>query len=150
MKSSSLPVALITAVLLSACSPNEDAPAPAPPPATAGVTNQPAAASAPNPAFEKLKGRWLRPDGGYIVEIRAVAPGGQMDATYSNPRPSHVAQAQATQDGTVTKVFIELRDVNYPGSTYTLAYDAENDQLKGIYFQAVERQNFEVLFVRLK
>ena len=40
------------------------------------------------------------------------------------------------------KVFVELRAPNYPGSTYTLSYDPQQDQLKGIYFQAVERQNF--------
>ena len=48
------------------------------------------------------------------------------------------------------KFFIELRDVNYPGSTYTLTYDLASDQLKGIYFQAAEQQRFEVAFVRVK
>jgi hypothetical protein len=45
-------------------------------------------------------------------------------------------------------VFVELRDVNYPGSTYALTYDAERDQLKGIYYQAAMQQQFEVFFVR--
>jgi len=35
-------------------------------------------------------------------------------------------------------VFIELRDVNYPGSTYSLTYEPASDQLKGIYYQAVD------------
>ena len=48
------------------------------------------------------------------------------------------------------KVFIELRDVNYPGSTYTLAYDSAADQLKGVYFQAVEQQQYEIRFERTK
>jgi hypothetical protein len=48
------------------------------------------------------------------------------------------------------KVFIELRDVNYPGSTYTLAYDPVSDQLKGDYFQAALRQTFDVFFTRVK
>ena len=48
------------------------------------------------------------------------------------------------------KVFIELRDVNYPGSTYTLTYDPASDQLKGVYYQAVEKQRFPVAFVRMK
>ena len=140
MKPNPLLFTLLAAGLLAGCGKKEDAPAPAPPPVAGSATNQPAPAPALNPAFEKLKGRWLRPDGGYIVEIRSVESGGKMEVSYSNPRPIHVAQAQATQDGAVTKVFIELRDVNYPGSTYTLAYDPENDQLKGIYFQAVERR----------
>ena len=37
-----------------------------------------------------------------------------------------------------------------PGSTYTLTYDPQRDQLMGIYFQAVEQQNFNVYFVRTK
>ena len=45
-------------------------------------------------------------------------------------------------------MFIELRDVNYPGSTYTLTYDPATDQLSGNYFQAVRRENFDVVFVR--
>ena len=48
------------------------------------------------------------------------------------------------------KVFIELRDVNYPGSTYTLAYDVKTDRLVGRYFQAVAGETFDVYFVRLK
>ena len=48
------------------------------------------------------------------------------------------------------KVFLELRDVNYPGSTYMLTYDSVSDQLKGIYFQAVAREKYEILFERMK
>jgi hypothetical protein len=111
-------------------------------------TNQPASATTPNPVFEKLKGKWLRPDGGYLVEVRGVEPGGKMDVGYFNPKPIHVFKAEASQEGTVTKVFIELRDVNYPGSTYNLVYEADKDQLSGIYFQAALQQRFEVVFVR--
>ena len=53
------------------------------------------------------------------------------------------------QDGRL-QVFVELRDVNYPGSTYTLSYEPATDRLKGIYFQAVQQQQFEVEFVRKK
>ena len=97
-----------------------------------------------------LKGKWLRPDGGYVVEVRSVDDRGKMEASYSNPRPIHVAKAEASQDGPATKVFIELRDVNYPGSTYNLTYDPQSDQLKGIYYQAALQQQFEVFFVRMK
>jgi hypothetical protein len=38
--------------------------------------------------------------------------------------------------------------VGYPGSTYTLGYDPASGQLKGLYYQAVQRQQFDVYFVR--
>jgi hypothetical protein len=101
-------------------------------------------------SFESLKGRWLRPDGGYVLEIRAVDPAGKIDAIYLNPKPINVAKAEASRDGSTVKVFVELRAPNYPGSTYTLTYDSQQDQLKGIYFQAVQQQNFDVFFVRMK
>jgi hypothetical protein len=73
-----------------------------------------------------------------------------MNAAYFNPRPIHVAKAEASQyEGTVN-VFIELRDVNYPGSTYNLTYDPADDYLKGVYFQAAIGQTFDVYFVRLQ
>jgi hypothetical protein len=36
------------------------------------------------------------------------------------------------------------------GSSFALAYDPENDQLKGFYFQAAIEQSFEVIFVKTK
>jgi hypothetical protein len=107
-------------------------------------------AATPAPAFEKLKGRWERPDGGYVIEVRNVEPGGMMKAAYFNPLPINVAKAEASQDGGVVHIFIELRDVNYPGSTYNLTYDPADDCLKGIYFQAAMGQTFDVYFVRLQ
>lgn len=100
--------------------------------------------------FQKLKGKWLRPDGGYVVEVRGVEDGGRMDASYFNPRSIHVAKAEASWDGAATKVFIELRDKNYPGSTYSLTYDPRGDRLAGIYYQAALQQSFEVFFVRME
>ena len=127
-----------------------DTPPTTPPPNEARATNPPETMPLAQPEFLKLKGQWLRPDGGYVIEIKSVDDSGKLDATYSNPRPIHVAKAEATRDGATTKVFIELRDVNYPGSTYTLGYEPQSDQLQGIYFQAIQRQNFEVIFVRMK
>jgi len=147
-----LPLAALTAVLVFAFwKPGQSSPGPTEPePAGAAATNEPPPIVAQvSPDFQKLRGRWLRPDGGYVIEIRGVDAAGKLDATYSNPRPIHVAKAQATRDGDQTKVFIELRDVNYPGSTYTLTYVPENDQLSGIYYQALQGQRFEVVFVRI-
>ena len=102
------------------------------------------------PEFQKLKGRWVRPDGGYVVEIKSVTDGGKMDAAYFNPGPIHVSQAEASLDSGAVRVFIELRDENYPGCTYTLIYDPKNDQLNGIYYQALQQQSYEVVFVRME
>lgn len=129
---------------------HNDIPSAAAPPAEASATNPAPAVAAAKPDFQKLKGKWLRPDGGYVVEVRSVTDTGAMDAAYFNPKPIHVAKAEASLDGAAIKVFIELRDVNYPGSTYTLAYDPATDQLQGIYFQALQQQRFEVVFVRMK
>jgi hypothetical protein len=107
-------------------------------------------AEAADSGFEKLKGRWVRPDGGYVLEIRAVDARGTMDAAYRNPRPINVARAQATRNGATLKLVVELNAPNYPGSTYTLAYDPKGDQLRGTYFQAVMRQTFDVVFIRMK
>jgi hypothetical protein len=100
--------------------------------------------------FAPLHGRWQRNDGGYILEVRAVDASGRIDAAYLNPQPINVARAEATKDGSVLKVFVELRAPNYPGSTYMLAYDPKQDQLRGSYFQAVQRQTFPVVFVRMQ
>ncbi len=113
-------------------------------------TNSPGAATESRPSYQKLLGKWVRPDGGYVIEIKGADESGKLEATYSNPDPIHVARAEASGQGAMTKVFIELRDVNYPGSTYTLAYDPTADQLKGVYFQAVEQQQYEIHFERIK
>ena len=80
----------------------------------------------------------------------SIDANGKMTAAYFNPRPINVSQAEAALDGTTVKVFIELRDVNYPGATYHLTYDAEKDQLQGVYFQPALQQKFDVFFVRMK
>jgi len=122
------------------------------PPASSAAQGTPpaAVAVAASSGFRALNGRWLRPDGGYILEIRDVDAGGKIEAVYLNPAPITVARAEATRDGSTLKVFVELRAPGYPGSTYTLIYDPKRDQLGGIYFQAALRQSFEVVFVRMK
>jgi hypothetical protein len=101
-------------------------------------------------SFDVLKGRWLRPDGGYILQIRTIDAGGKIDAGYFNPRPIHVSRAEATQEGGKMKVFVELRDTGYPGSVYNLTYNPKEDVLMGVYFQAAVQQNFDVFFTRMK
>ena len=143
-----LAAGLVAAVFLPVLSGNlAEAESPGPP-ASVKVGTEGSAKEGVKPGFEELKGRWRRPDGGYIIEIRNVDATGKMDAAYSNPKPINVSKAEATREGSLTKVFIELRDTGYPGSTYTLAYDPQSDQLKGVYFQAAMQQNFEVVFFR--
>jgi len=113
--------------------------------ATTGSTNSAAAAAAD---LQKLKGKWLRPDGGYVIEIKSVESNGKLEAGYFNPQPIHVARAEASREGGATRVIIELQDVNYPGSTYTLVYVPERDLLAGIYYQALQQQSYEVYFER--
>lgn len=125
-----------------------------PPTASASLpgleTNAVVVALKPNPAFDKITGRWERPDGGYVLELRTVDAEGKVDAGYYNPSPVNVSGARAYTEGGATKVFVELRDVNYPGCTYKLTYDAKTDQLFGQYYQAAMQQTYEVAFARLK
>jgi uncharacterized protein (DUF2147 family) len=110
----------------------------------------PQATAARAPDFEKLKGRWLRDSGGYVIEVRGVGTGGKVDAAYFNPRSIHVGKAEASKKGGNLSLVVELRDVNYPGSTYTLTYDSRNDRLVGRYYQAVTGETFDVYFLRLR
>ena len=100
--------------------------------------------------FDRLNGAGRRQDGSYVIEIKEIKSDGQMSAGYFNPRPINVSRAEALQEGQDVKVFLELQDVNYPGSTYHLTYNPQSDQLKGTYFQAALKQMFEVVFDRLK
>ncbi len=101
-------------------------------------------------ALERLVGSWLRPDGGYILEIRGFDGDGDMDAAYFNPRPIHVSEARAGGSPEDLRIFIELTDVGYPGATYDLRYIAEQDVLAGFYFQPTAGQKFDVFFIRRK
>jgi hypothetical protein len=101
-----------------------------------------------SPAFASLPGRWVRPDGGYVISIKSADANGKLDASYANPNPLPFYTAVATADGGTLKIFFELREGGYNGSTYTLNYDVAGDQLKGTYYQAVAKQTFDVVFVR--
>lgn len=118
--------------------------------ATNGVAAAAASTPAPRAEFEKLKGRWLRPDGNYVLEIKEAGASGRIEAAYFNPNPIRVSKAEARMEGGAAKVLVELRDTGYPGCTYTLAHDPQSDQLVGTYFQAAMGETFEVVFTRLR
>ena len=101
-------------------------------------------------ALDVLRGRWVRPDGGYGVVIRSVGADGQLEAMYFNPKGLPFSKAQASRDGQTLRVFLELQAGGYNGSTYELSYDPATDRLKGVYFQAVAKQRYEIYFERQK
>jgi len=111
-------------------------------------TNPPGWATLTKPEFQKLAGTWVRPDGGYVLEIRSIDNLGAMDAAYFNPAPIRVSKAVAVRENALTRVYVELRDVNYPGCTYTLVYDPASDRLAGDYYQAAIGEHFDVEFSR--
>ena len=100
------------------------------------------------PAFDVLNGSWVRPDGGYRIEIKGVSFDGRLNAVYFNPKPLPFAKAQASRDDMALRVFLELQAGGYGGSTYELVYDPASRQLRGIYYQAVAKQKFAVTFER--
>jgi hypothetical protein len=97
-----------------------------------------------------LLGNWVRPDGGYTITIRSVDNSGKIQASYANPRPLPFSKAEVSREGKAVKLFFELRAEGYNGSTYRLTYDPASDHLVGIYYQAVQRKEFEVVFQRAK
>jgi len=111
---------------------------------------QEAQSQSKNADYEKLIGRWVRPDGGYVLVINAVDDQGNLDAQYFNPNNINVAKAQANIEEEQIKIYVEMQDVGYPGSNYTLTYDKENGQLVGVYYHAVLKQNFDIYFEREK
>ena len=99
--------------------------------------------------IKKLIGKWYRPDGGYLIDIQKIE-NGKLDAAYYNPKSINVSRALYMQKNGELKVFIELNDRGYPGSTYTLTYDGKKDMLAGDYFHAGMNQVFKVIFLRDK
>jgi hypothetical protein len=111
---------------------------------TAGITN-----SLANQTSEQLlRGRWVHPDGGYVIELANAQPDGRLQASYFNPRPINVSRAEWHRSHDGLHVFVELRQANYPGATYTLRYLPATDQLAGDYFQPLYQQTFRVYFFR--
>ncbi len=49
-------------------------------------------------AHKELIGRWVRPDGGYTLLIKAVNEDGIIDAEYFNPNPINVSKAQVSTE----------------------------------------------------
>jgi hypothetical protein len=102
------------------------------------------------PDQSRLIGEWERSDGGYLLKIISATTDGKLDAGYFNPKSINVARAEWVVKDNKLMVGVELRDVNYPGSTYMLEYFPKEEKLVGNYYQAVEGVNYEVEFVKKK
>lgn len=104
--------------------------------------------AAEQPDTSVIIGEWIRPDGGYVIHVRSIDPDGSVDAGYFNPGEINVAEAEVSVWKGFVKLFLELRDEGYPGSTYTLYYYEEEDALGGFYYQAAVDKTYEVVFLR--
>jgi hypothetical protein len=109
-----------------------------------------AAERLPSDLRAKMRGRWVRADGGYVLTIQDVAEDGMVTATYANPQPIHIARAQAMTKNGTTSLYVELRDRNYPGNYYVMDFDPIKDQFVGMYNHLGLQQKLEVHFERLK
>lgn len=126
-------------------------PSPSGAPAAATTNAPPAAAAAPlAPDFQKILGRWARTDGDYTLVLKQVRNDGALAAGYFNPGPINVSKAEVRPAAGKLNVFVELRDVNYPGCTYTLTYNPADDTLGGVYYQAMVQEQYDVQFARLR
>ncbi len=101
---------------------------------------------------DQLLGRWARTDseGAYVIEIKNASADGKLEANYFNPNPIKVGFATWQKTNNNIVVVVELRDVNYPGSTYTLNFSSTENRMTGNYYQAVEGTNFDVEFIRAR
>ena len=99
-------------------------------------------------AAKKLEGRWVRGQGGYVLILQDIMPDGSLKAFYLNPRNINVHVANWKFEDERLFLYVEMRDVNYPGSNYTLMYRAAKDVLWGSYYQAVQKQTLDVYFAR--
>jgi len=98
---------------------------------------------------DTLVGRWLRPDGNYVIQINNITENKKIEAQYFNPNPINIARAEIIPDSDL-RIFIEFDDRGYEGSSYDLKYDPLNDALIGAYFQATYGQTYQIGFVRLE
>ena len=114
-----------------------------------GVSKSKPAVNKKDIVLDTLVGRWLRPDGNYILQINSIEDKKKLEAQYFNPRPIHVERAEGIPDQYM-RIFIEFNDVGYEGSSYDLKYDPDNDALVGKYYQATYGQTYQIAFIRLQ
>lgn len=100
---------------------------------------------------EKLLGKWVRKNGGYVLEVSKILENNQVKAAYFNPQKKiNVSKSDYSYEDKTLVLFVELNDAGYPGSYYKLKYFAEKDELYGSYFQATQKLTYEVNFAKSK
>ena len=97
---------------------------------------------------EPVIDQWLRVDGGYILDLKKFNSDSTLDAAYLNPNPIHISETKWKVQEEYLYFYILFDDEGYPGSYYSLGYFPEDDKLFGIYYQAVQQQQYEVTFER--
>ncbi len=100
------------------------------------------------PDYGIIAGEWQRTDGGYLIKVSNVQTDGKATVEYFNPRPIHVEQASISRQEGLIKLFINLQDKGYEGSTYTLYYYAEKNAMAGFYYQAAMDRTYQVIFMK--
>jgi hypothetical protein len=143
-----LVVVVVTVALAMSASPWMPQIFPGPPVEAEAIKSSSASLMSNQIGEDLLRGRWVRPDGGYVIEVRDAQAGGRLEAAYFNPRSINVSRAEWHRADDGLHVFVELRGVNYPGATYQLRYLQAKDQLVGGYFQPLHQQTFPVHFLR--
>lgn len=118
---------------------------------TTSRTNEPAKPEEQK-TFDRaiLVGDWIRTDAEYRIAISELPDDGTLKAGYFNPKSINVSKAGWIFAEGKMKIYIELRDENYPGSNYNLVYYPDKDLLAGKYFQAVDGVTYDVGFFRKK
>jgi hypothetical protein len=87
--------------------------------------------------YEKLVGKWVRPDGGYILVIKNVRFDGSIEAEYLNPNRISISKAHVKTELGKINIFVE-----------TLTYDKDTDSLVGVYHHLGINKKFDVHFMR--
>lgn len=148
MKPRTLFIVIFTFLILAGCNQPVSKPKSEVAPPSKSIVVSPAAAETPD--YKILFGEYLRSDGSYTIKILSGTADGKLDVAYFNPNPIHVGKAAWVLKENAIVLTVELRDVNYPGSTYTLHFFPAEKKLAGKYFQAVEKIYYDVEFYRTK
>jgi hypothetical protein len=95
-----------------------------------------------------LKGIWERTDASGELTISEIMDNGFLTATYGNPKGINIEKAVWLNTSDVLRIYILFREDLYPGSSFSLNYLPEKDQLLGTYFDALTNESYTVSFKR--
>jgi hypothetical protein len=96
-----------------------------------------------------IKGVWGRVDAAGEIKITEVLHGGSLKSTFYNPKLIAIEKSIWTNSSGVLRVYILLREDDYPGSSFTLNYVAVRDVLVGVYYDALTQKSYPVTFERV-